>query len=290
MGLAGLTKALPWPLKVAAKVVLTRLPVPYALWRRTALFRHGAMDDPATALTVVRGAVEGVGRQALTGARVLELGPGDALASAVIAHALGAASVSLVDQGAFATTDMATYRRLVAHLVSVGLPVGALAEAPDLASLLAACVATYDTQGLVSLEALPAGSIDFAFSNAALEHVRLAEVPATLAALNRVMAPGGVQFHRVDLKDHLAYALNNLRFSAGLWESAFMARSGFYTNRLRLSGWLEHCQHAGFRVDIVAVRRFAALPTPRAALAPAFRHLSDDELLVAGFDMVLSRA
>src|SRR2546426_11298751 len=35
---------IPWPLKIAAKVVLSRLPFPYSFWRRLSLFKHGDMS------------------------------------------------------------------------------------------------------------------------------------------------------------------------------------------------------------------------------------------------------
>ena len=56
----------------------------------------------------------------------------------------------------------------------------------------------------------------------------------------RIIVNNGKMSHNADLKDHLGgalnnlgSALNNLRFSDCLWESEFMVKSGFYTNRLQ---------------------------------------------------------
>ena len=43
---------LPWYARVGAKIVLSRLPVRYAIWRRLNLYRHGAMLDASYALDV----------------------------------------------------------------------------------------------------------------------------------------------------------------------------------------------------------------------------------------------
>ena len=37
---------MPWWAKIGAKVVLSRVPVPYGVWRRLGIFRHGDMGRP----------------------------------------------------------------------------------------------------------------------------------------------------------------------------------------------------------------------------------------------------
>jgi hypothetical protein len=81
-----------------SKILLSRLPISYDLWRRTSLFRHGAMDVPQRALEAVRSMIQAAGYgERFDGLSVLELGPGDSLATALIAHALGARQAVLVD-------------------------------------------------------------------------------------------------------------------------------------------------------------------------------------------------
>jgi hypothetical protein len=107
--------------------------------------------------------------------------------------------------------------------------------------------------------------------------------------LHRVLKPDGIASHRVDLKDHLAAALNNLRFSQATWESALFRRSGFYTNRIRFQQMLDLFAQAGFGVRVLGVDRWKRLPTPRARMSEPFRSMDSDALLVSGFDVVLTK-
>jgi hypothetical protein len=93
----------------------------------------------------------------------------------------------------------------------------------------------------------------------------------------------------VDLQDHLAAALNNLRFSESVWESHLFSSSGFYTNRIRYSEMIQSFKDAGFESETVQLDRWDELPTPRRRMDTAFRDMPDDELLVRGFDVVLRK-
>ncbi len=278
----------PWPLKIAAKIALSRLPVSRRLWRRVGLFAHGAMDQPEYAYVTFRRHFDRAGFPRRAGGFVaLELGPGDSLFSALIARAFGAAGSYLVDVGDFARRDMEPYRAMAAYLAEQGLEAPDVARFHSVAELLAACGAQYLTGGLASLRAIPDQAVDFIWSQAVLEHIRRADFFDTLCELRRVLRDDGVGSHRVDLKDHLGGALNHLRFSERVWESGWMAGSGFYTNRLRYSEMLRWFEQAGFAVEVISVDRWDRLPTPRARLATGFREWSDEELCVAGFDVVL---
>ena len=57
--------------------------------------------------------------------------------------------------------------------------------------------------------------------------------------------------HAIDLKDHLNYSLNNLRFTDKLWETEFFVNSGFYTNRLSISDITNIYKNIGFRITIM---------------------------------------
>jgi hypothetical protein len=179
---------------------------------------------------------------------------------------------------------------MAAYLLEMGLPVLEMADLTSLDELLAGCAAQYMTSGLSSLRTIPDQWVDFVWSQAVLEHIKRAEFLDTMRELRRVIRNDGVCSHRVDLKDHLGDALNHLRFSERLWESDFMASSGFYTNRIRYSEMLRLFQQSGFDVKVVNVDRWDGLPTPRARLAAGFRQLPEDELCVSGFDVVLRPA
>ncbi len=268
-----------WALKIAAKMILSRLPIPYTFWKSIGLFRHGRMDRAEYALKIFRlhagrAYPSGLPRDAV----VLELGPGDSVASAVIAAAHGAGKTWLVDAGDFARKDVEFYRTLASDLAQRGLPAPDLSRASSFEDVMTACNARYLTSGLRSFGEIPDATVDFAWSHSVLEHVRKCELEATLHELYRVMKRGAYTSHNIDYQDHLAGALNNLRFPERLWESPLFADSGFYTNRIPAI-----VMHGMFRLaDFEPVEeqfgRWPVLPTPRGAMDAAFQVYGDEDL------------
>lgn len=280
----------PWQTKVAAKLVLAHLPVPYRAWKSLHLFEHGNMQRAEYALRGARYHLAPWLTQQQGSAEPwhgLELGPGDSVASALIAKALGAERVWLVDVGPFASREVALYRRIAAELRDADLEVPDLAAAASFEDVLAACGAVYLTEGTASLGQVPTASIDGCWSHAVLEHVRRAEFAPLLGELARVSKPCAVHSHKIDLRDHLRYALNSLRFSERIWESSTFARAGFYTNRLRRHEILALFEAAGFAAEVTDESSWERLPTPRRAMVEPFRSMPEEELLCAGFRAIL---
>ena len=278
----------PWYVRMAAKVVLSRVPVSYQAWRPLRLFTHGEMAQADYAYGVFRQHFDAGTFPRKNGAFVaLEIGPGDGLLSAVVAAAFGASKCYLVDTGNYAIADVAPYQNVAELLRSHGYVPPNLVGARNLADVLARCNATYATNGLASLREVPPQSVDFAWSHAVLEHIRHHELAAAVSELRRIVVAGGCVSHQVDLRDHLGGGLNNLRFPSRWWEKEWLARSGFYTNRIRLSEMLRMFSAEGFEVERLATSRFESLPLPRASLAGEFRDLSDEDLMVSGFHVVL---
>ena len=293
-------KAVPWWLKIGAKIMLARLPIPYTFWKQLGLFEHGDMNQPQRALEVFlehartadvldrEGSVPQLKRQGNEFV-VLELGPGDSLFTAVIAKSLGVSRTWLMDAGSFATTAIQPYTALIGYLRQQGLAMALQASPQTLMDLLKECCAEYLTDGVRSLAQLPPNSVDYCFSNAVLEHIPKGDFALLAAELFRVMKPDGVSVHRVDLRDHLGGGLNNLRFTEATWEGNLFRKSGFYTNRIRFGEMIALFEQAGFDCRLPRVVRWDALPTPRARLDDVFRHLPDEDLLVSVFDVVLRR-
>ncbi len=277
-----LKAAVPWWAKIAAKLVLSRLPLGYQSWARANLFRHGTMDRPDRALATFAW-MHGIAtaRASLPeGFTVLELGPGDSLLGSVAAWGFGAGCILACDVGAFATTTLEGLTRLDALLREKGLRPLPLDRPATVEEVLARMNVRYLTRGLGDLRALPAASVDFIWSSAVLEHVRLAEMAATLGALARLLKPDGVMVHGVDFSDHLGGALNHLRFSPRLWEAEWFApRSGFYTNRIAFTELLALFSAAGLKTEEIHRTTWPSLPTPRHALNATFRQRSDEDLL-----------
>jgi len=292
-----LRRRVPWWARIAAKIALARLPVPYRLWKRLHLFEHGAMDRPAVALSTLlehartAGFIDEAQRVPCFFARedfaMLEIGPGDSLASGIAAHALGARRSILIDAGDFATRETSHYQAIVAHLAQRGYTRPSTGSADDVGSLLETCAVRYLTEGVDSLATIPSSSIDFCFSNAVLEHIAKADFGRLAHEMRRVLRPDGVCVHRVDFMDHLGGGLNNLRFREETWEGPLFAKSGFYTNRIRPQAMRELFEAAGFRCEITRVERWPAVPIDRKSLDPSFQDLPDEQLRVFGMDFRL---
>jgi hypothetical protein len=125
-----------------------------------------------------------------------------------------------------------------------------------------------------------------------LEHLPLPEFDSFCRELYRVTRPGGASSHNIDFRDHLSSSLNSLRFTERVWESSWFAKSGFYTNRLRLSHVLKAFTaftEAGFVVANKEQIKWDRLPVPRRSLDRQFRDLSDDDLLTHEVNLVLRK-
>ncbi len=277
---------LPWWVKIGAKLVLSRIPAKYAFWQRAGIFRHGYMDSVDYAISIVSSHLKRSELKNIQGKTLLELGPGDSISTALIAKAHGANSV-LIDSGPYATRDLAIYKTLSDALVKLGYSMPAIEDARSFDELLELCDARYLTRGLNSLRGLEDNSVDLVFSQAVLEHISRRDFLATQQQIKNVLRPTGVCSHRVDLRDHLGGALNNLRFKHELWESDFFANSGFYTNRLQMDIMIEQFTSAGFECDILNVERWKHLPTRRKYMAYPFVEMSEEKLNVSGFDIIL---
>lgn len=281
----------PWWGRIAAKAILSRLPVDYNFWKRVHLFECGAMQEPSYAHGVFRKHFDAVQSQKTLKEFVgLELGPGDSLLSAMVARAYGASAYYLVDAGAFAQADVKRYRAMAEFLEAKELSTVEVDNGMSVEAILAASGATYGTSGLSSLRAIPDGSVDFVWSHTVLQHIKRDEFLATMRELRRQLRDDGICSHWVDLQDCLGGALNNLRFSESVWESPFMAGSGFYTNRIRYSEMLGLFKEAGFNAEVITLKRWEGLPTARSKLSLAFRNLSNEDLCVRVFHVILRPA
>jgi hypothetical protein len=278
---------IPWWGKIIVKLILSRVPFGYSTWRYLGLFRQGQMDQPAYAIEVFKSHCKYYHLNGeLSGRVILELGPGDSVATAIIAASYGATAV-LVDTGAYASSDLSFYKSLADRLRLMGLSPPEISGVEDLDSVLKICRATYLTGGLASLKAIASDSIDFIFSQAVLEHVKENEFLETMIECRRILNKTGMASHRVDLKDHLTGGLNNLRFQRRLWESSIFFRSGFYTNRIRFSRIIALMRQAGFSIDTCISQRWDVIPIPRRKLAAEFAYQSDEDLMVKEFHVVL---
>ncbi len=93
------------------------------------------------------------------------------------------------------------------------------------------------------------GSVDFVFSCSGFEHFN--EPRRTVEKIFRVLRPGGVTAHSIDLSDHRDPSLpyDFLKLSAGDWRARFTADDlHLYTNRWRAVDFLRAFAEAGFEI------------------------------------------
>lgn len=280
-------KKVPWWLKICIKIVFSRLPISYPLWLRLGIFRHGRMMDCSYAFKVFQNHINRaklstkINKKAL-----LELGPGDSVASALFAWQKGARA-TLIDTADFATKNVKNYQKIVKRIIkSKNNRFPAFKNRHE---FLRHCNATYLTEGIESIKSLKANSFDFIFSQAVLEHVTKNNFDALLKQTFRVLKTGGMASHEIDLKDHLGGSLNNLRISEQIWESKLFSSSGFYTNRLRFSDILQSFKNAGFKILKIKKKKFKRLPLPKNRLANVFQKYKKDDLKIKEFYILLQK-
>ncbi len=277
--LSRIKSGIPWWAKIALKMAYTRLNVA-PFW----LEPGNRQDNLKYAYDVFKSHFDRAAPP--PGFTCLELGPGGMATAAILTRAFGGSRSIQVDVGPFTSTDLEGYRLLAAYAASRGAQPIALDGIANFDEMLVACGSQNLTDGLRSLRTIQSGSVDFVYSQSCLEHVRAEEFEPTMRELRRILKVGGVASHRVDLRDHLAEALNNLRFSDAVWESRIMSSSGFYTNRIRFREMVAKIEAAGFRCEVVDISNWPALPTPRQKLNKRFRSVPETELTINGFTVV----
>lgn len=269
-----------WGVKLIAKILFSRLPIPYAFWKSIGIFHHGRMDSyeypiKIFNLHVNRAYPDGLPDDSV----ILELGPGDSIATALLGYANKVKLTYMVDVGDFARKDTKFYKTFSEELKQKGLELPDLSTASDINDILFRCNAKYLTNGLASLKQIPSHSIDFVWSHSVLEHVRKSEIDELLRELCRVLKTNSMSSHNIDYQDHLNFSLNNLRFSEKLWESSFFADSGFYTNRIPAVVMHDKFQRSGFKIIHQRFGKWPRFPISRKALSSEFRKYTDDELI-----------
>ena len=268
-----------------AQIAREQLHLSYRLRKHLGLISCGGMERPQYACGVFMQHFKFAPRlhEDFT---VLELGPGDSLSSALIAHALGVSKSYLVDTESFAERNSACYLQLVQFIEKEGLDVSDLVGCSSLNDYMRVCNCRYLTSGLTSLRTIPDSSIDFMWSNAVLEHIKKTEFLETLTELRRIIRSSGVSSHVMDLRDHMNESLNHLRFSTRFWNSNLI-RTGNFINRIRFREALSDFKLAGFEPRVVKLRRWLQLPVPKEKMAEEFQTLSNEELGVWDFHALL---
>jgi hypothetical protein len=247
MNIEKLKKGMPWWLKIILKIVLSRLPINYQKWSSFNLFKHGYPENKFLyAEKFIKHFNLAFPDNKPNEFVCLELGPGDSIATGIVANAFGATKTYLVDVGNFAIQDINYYKEFSEELSKNNIKTPDISQINSFEELLSKFNIIYLNDGLKSFQKIPKSSVDLIFSHSAIEHVRLLELPKIIKEMRRVISDNGAISQNIDLMDHLDYSLNSLRFSKKVWESDFFTKSGFYTNRLRCSQIIKYFEDNDF--------------------------------------------
>jgi hypothetical protein len=253
-----LKRLLPWPVKFMTKLALGAAGVDYKLLKRAGLVEHGRMEDAGFAKEIFNlHVVEPLRAWQLAPAgTLLEIGPGDSVATGVLGRASGFSAVELIDATSFADLRPAAIERLFTSLGAEppSLP-KAISEERVLATLRGAGI-SYRTGGVLSLRMLAGGSIAHSFSNTVLQHVHRDELPELLLQLGRVHAAGSTASHSVNFTDHFSGGFVNHRLPEWFMESTLVKRAHLYTNRVSPGRMLEMFESSGFAVRALTTEFF----------------------------------
>ena len=294
--------SIPWWTKIILKIIFSRLPIKYSRWSKLSIFRHGSMDDPEYAFRVAKKHYSRTSINLNKDFVCMEVGPGDSLLSSLCMSAFGASKIYMVDIDDFAVKDVKLYRDMVKYIesseevdISDDYRFNVLGDQSNkeninsVNEIISNLNAHYLTDGIRSLESIADNSIDLIWSQAVLEHISYSEFDKYFIELYRILKFGGVSSHRVDLKDHLSGGLKNLFFNDNLWESNFMSSSGFYTNRIRHNDMVKRFNDVGFDVEVINIDKWDFLPDRKSLMVKKFSNLSDSELCISGFDVILTK-
>ena len=278
---------IPWWLKITLKIVLSRLPINYQQWAEADLFRHGNPSEMSLYVDkFIKHFNLSFQEEKPEKFVCLEIGPGDSIATGIVAHSFGATKTYLVDVGDYVIKDLNYYKKFIECLKENNIKTLDISNISSFDELLKKFNILYLKKGISSLKKIPSSSVDFIFSHSAIEHIRLYELPIIINESHRLLSKAGRISHNIDLMDHLNYSLNSLRFSEKIWEGQLFANSGFYTNRLRYSQIILLFENSGFNLIYKDYGVWNTIPVEQEYLHKSFQKLNKEDLLIRTMHIV----
>lgn len=199
------------------------------------LHRTGAMNDPdivSGRASRILAAARDI-RVAWEGVRIAEIGPGHTLTLGGALILAGAASAVAVDTVSRPAPSVDAMHAVALKCRELGLvPSGRDTRESARECLTRLRYAIVSDRGAWPIDS---GSLDFVYSFSVLEHVR--DLAGVLAESARILKPGGICAHSIDLRDHYHLGpghdwLRFLRYDDWLWDLMASRRSS-WCNRLR---------------------------------------------------------
>ena len=264
-------------------------------WLARRFHQTGAMDDPEIvvdrALRVVEAARTGATQ--IVGARLVEIGPGHTLDLAVSLLLAGAARVEAVDTVRYAASqpDPRSFTELWRRATEAGLIDPTDVADPD--AQLARAAARLEYRVVAGSEGwpFPEQSKDIVYSFSVLEHVR--DLRGLLEESARVLRPGGLSIHSIDLRDHYNLGpgenwLEFLEFDDLQWERMTSARSA-WCNRMRASELRALFSEIFELVEFSEKTSDLPIGFDHRRVAPRFQGFGSEELSVSSVSVLARR-
>lgn len=230
----------------------------YAGVQVTAEYIERSYRRHASAYTSLLGEIRG---------NVLEIGPGASLAVALKFLDEGAARMTCIDVIDLVSASDELYEQI----------------APDAARLRERL--EYRCPEAIETTQLPSETFDFVYSAACMEHV--VDPEATVRQIARLLKPGGVTSHQIDMRDHrdFDHPLHFLRYPERVWRISTSRR--IYTNRWRTSDWLNAYEEAGLELHKAEPNlQVEVSEGDRRAMQPRFRTKDLEDLAITGVWLV----
>jgi SAM-dependent methyltransferase len=208
-------------------------------WLARRFHQTGAMDDPDIVVDRAVRVVEAArtGATPIADARLVEIGPGHSLGVALSLLLVGAARVDTVDTVRYATSqpDPRSFTELWRRATEAGLVDATDDVEPEAELARASARLEYQVVDGRNRWPFPEQSKDIVYSFSVLEHVR--DLRGLLEESARVLRPGGLSIHTIDLRDHYNLGpdenwLEFLEFEDRQWERMTSARFA-WCNRMR---------------------------------------------------------
>lgn len=143
-----------------------------------------------------------------------------------------------------------------------------------------------------TLSTLDSGDYDLIFSEGVLEHVHLTDVPEQIGNMNRVLKPGGVQFHHIGIGDHLAgydanaSAKQYIIYSERTWRMWF-ENVVQYVNRVQRSEFRKMFVDTGMNV---LEEQCWEVDISHLKVSDRFKGYSEEDLRCGGATMVFRKS
>ena len=269
-----------WLIKIFIKIIFSRLPIKNDIWRKLGIFRNGGMNNKEYSKKIFFGHLEDLRKiKDIKQPVIMEIGPGDGIATAIYSKLYNSPKVFLIDVADFADKDILVYKDIIESLDSDLFKDQNFSEIATLEDILKLFNAYYLIDGLKSLQKIESSSVDYLFSHSVMEHIRYSDLDIYIKEMHRVLKPNGLISHNINYKDHLDDSLNSLRFSFKIWESNLFCKSGFYTNRVPAVEMHKKFKKYGFNMVWEKFGKWPSLPIKREYLHKDFKLYKDDDLM-----------